>query len=230
MDTPENTTENTTPRHGRPLGSWLRLVDALLTDTFAREFADEEASRREWMLLSVIDGDLTDPDLRARMMRKPHRLRRLADRGWIERGDGDWTLTLEGRAAKERLGAIVDRIRARVAGAVTPEDYATTMASLEAIARELGWPEGQRPPRRGRRRGFGRDRGFGRGFEHGHGFPHGHGHGHGHDRGFEHGRPWHHGPHHHGHPHHHARPHHRGCQAEHHAGHEAADSADRRPE
>ena len=80
--------------------------------------------------------------LRERFARKGKRLRNLEERGWTEEpGDGTWVLTDEGRAAKERLGAIVDGIRSRVAGAVSPEDFATTMASLEAIARELGWDE-----------------------------------------------------------------------------------------
>ena len=79
----------------------------------------------------------------ARLEREGRRLRGLVDRGWVTGTPGSWTLTDEGRAAFERLGAKVAGIRARVAGAVSPEDFATTLATLEAIAAELGWEEGR---------------------------------------------------------------------------------------
>ena len=152
------------PTDRRPLGSWLRIVDGLITREFAAAFAGADIDRRDWMLLNALSGDVEMPSFAERFARKGKRLRNLEDRGWVEeKGDGTWALTDEGRAAKEQLGAVVDGIRSRVAGAVSPEDYATTMASLEAIARELGWEEGQRTPRRG----FGRD--FGAGFRPGFG-------------------------------------------------------------
>ena len=50
---------------------------------------------------------------------------------------------------------------------ISDEDYATTMATLEKMARNLGWDESQRPERR---------RGFRHGARH-HGMMHGHGFG-----------------------------------------------------
>ncbi|HWM15940.1 MAG TPA: hypothetical protein VNP97_05070 [Microbacterium sp.] len=187
------------PTDRRPLGYWLRTVDGLITREFAAAFDGEGASRRDWMLLNALSGDVDVPGLAARLARKGKRLRGLEDRGWVEEsGDGTWVLTDEGRAAKERLGSIVDGIRSRVAGAVSPEDFATTMGSLEAIARELGWDENVPMPRRGFGRSFGRGPGFGfgpgshfgeRGAEdcrsrHGHDEHHPHG---GHDGHDEHG-------------------------------------------
>ncbi|MDY0908195.1 hypothetical protein [Microbacterium sp. CFBP9034] len=142
-----------TPTGSRPLGYWLRTVDSLLTREFAAAFETEGISRRDWMLLNVLTGDVRAPGFAERLARKGKRLRRLEELGWAEeQGDGTWTVTDEGRAAKERLGAVVDGIRSRVAGAVSPEDFATTLTSLEAIARELGWDESMRFPRG---RGFG---------------------------------------------------------------------------
>lgn len=204
-----DTTENTegVPAHTRPLGFWLRAVDHLLTQEFAAAFEAEGVTRRDGMLLSVLDGDIDRPGVAERLARKGKRLSGLEERGWIARtDDGTWALTDDGRAAKQRLGGIVDGLRARVASAVPAEDYATTMASLEAIARELGWNEELRMPRHGRGR-FGH-RGFGPGF--GRGFGPGAGFGPGFGRGFEPGfRPGHgfgpgcdHGEHPHGkHPH-----------------------------
>lgn len=172
----------------RPFGYWLRTVDALLHREFAAAFENEGASRRDWMLLSIVAGDRAGGA--ERLARKGKRLRMLEDRGWIVRTDDGWELTDEGRAAKERLGAIVDGIRARVSGAVSSDDFATTMATLEAVARELGWDEGMRMPRRGFGRRFGHRLGFGPGghggFERGFGEAEHAGHGrgcHGHHPG-----------------------------------------------
>ena len=164
MDTED--TQNNDENRGdsiRPFGYWLRTLDALITTEFDKALEGEGVTRRDWMVLNVIAGDVDAPGFAERLARKGKRLRGLEQRGWAtETGDGSWVLTDEGRAAKERLGAVVDGVRARVAGAVAPEDYATTVASLEAIARALGWDENARMPRSGFGQSFGR--GFGRGF------------------------------------------------------------------
>ena len=98
--------------------------------------------RRDWMLLNVVSGDVDAPGFAERLARKGKRLRGLEQRGWVEEpATAPGSSPTRARAAKERLGAVVDGIRSRVAGAVSPEDFATTLASLEAIARELGWDE-----------------------------------------------------------------------------------------
>lgn len=169
------------PADRRPLGYWLRIVDRLISREFAIALEAEGVSRRDWMLLNAVSGDVDAPGLLARLERRGKRLRRLEERGWLVRGDGGWQLTDEGRAAKDRLAEIVEGVRTKVSGAVSPEDWATLTASLEAIARELGWDESEGMPRSprgfGRRRGFARGHGFGPGFgpgRFGHGFHHGH--------------------------------------------------------
>ncbi|PRB10091.1 hypothetical protein [Microbacterium sp. MYb62] len=186
MNTSESPNPENTPR---PFGYWLKAADRLMAAEFATAFDSEHASRRDWRLLNVIDGTVP-----ADRPMNGHKLHRLVERGWVApEGDG-WTLTDDGRAAKERLGAIVDEIRAKVSGAVSDEEMATTLASLEKIARAFGWDE-ETPLPRGRRHGFGghgRGRGFPRGFGHPFGRGFGHGHGarfeHDEDHGFAHGR------------------------------------------
>lgn len=180
MNTHEEHDEDASPEEraaaeDRPLGYWLRLVDALITREFDARLADSGADRRDWMLLNIIDGTHawapTAPG---------KRMGRLEKRGWIEQnGSGEWSLTDAGREMKERLAAAVSGIRERVSSAVSPEDYATTVESLRAMARELGddgvddldahagfgrFGRGRpgRPFGRGFRPGFGR--GFGPGF------------------------------------------------------------------
>lgn len=177
-DTQNN--ENGAPNEDRrtlPLGYWLRAVDALVGREFATALGAEDVDRRDWMLLNAVSGDIAVPAWLASRThgRGGKRLRALTERGWITRTEDSWTLTDEGRAAHARLGGIVDGIRDRVSGAVSPEDYATMTASLEAIARELGWDENERMPRFGRHGragfepGFRRGRGFGPGFRPGFG-------------------------------------------------------------
>ncbi|MGN7948690.1 hypothetical protein ACTJKH_08085 [Microbacterium sp. 22215] len=172
-------TDNTS----RPFGFWIKAVDRLMAAEFASSFEGEHASRRDWRILNVIDG--TAP---ARRPLNAHKLHDLVERGWVA-ADGDgWTLTDEGRSAKERLSGIVDGIRAKVSDAVSPEDLETTLASLEQIARAFGWDEETPLPRgRGRRHGFG-PRGFGPGFGPDHGFGPGFGPGRGFGR--RHGHPF----------------------------------------
>ncbi|MFJ4254407.1 hypothetical protein [Microbacterium sp. NPDC090003] len=183
MNTSEQNPENTT----RPFGYWLKAVDRLMAAEFASAFDREgdEVGRRDWRLLNVVDGTMP-----ARRPLNEHKLHRLVERGWVV-ADGDgWTLTDDGRAAKDRLGAIVDGIRAKVADAVSEDELATTLASLEKIARAFGWDE-ETPLPRSHRRGFGPRGRFGKhaGPRHGFGHRHGFGPGFGPGRGFgpEHG-------------------------------------------
>jgi hypothetical protein len=147
--TDDTTAPDEQPAAQRPLGYWLRLVDGLISREFAAAFEGESVTRRDWMLLNALSGDVGAPGLSERLARKGgKRLRRLEQLGWAEeQGDGTWALTDAGREAKERLGEAVSGIRSRVAGAVSPEDYATMLASLEAIARDLGWDDNQPFPR-----------------------------------------------------------------------------------
>ncbi|MFD5214299.1 MarR family winged helix-turn-helix transcriptional regulator [Microbacterium sp. NPDC058345] len=164
-----NTDENITP-DSRPFGFWITAVDRLLRAEFATVFDDEAVTRRDWRMLNLIDGTVASD----RPLRAP-KLRRLIALGWIERTRDGWTLTEAGRLAKQRLGVSVQEIRDRVAGAVSPDEFTTMTAALEKIARELGWEEGRKLPRRGRRHGeHGRHGGHGRRERH-HGFRHGFG-------------------------------------------------------
>lgn len=208
MNTSESNTQENPDHTSRPFGYWLKATDRLMASEFATAFEGEQASRRDWRLLNVIDGTVP-----ARRPLHAHKLQHLVERGWITpQGDG-WTLTDEGRAAKDRLGAVVDGIRSKVTDAVTDEEMATTLASLEKIARAFGWDE-ETPLPRGRRHGFGGHgrghgfpRGFGRPFGRGLGRDFGPGHGFGpregfgprhggeHEHGCEHGHEARHGDH-----------------------------------
>lgn len=206
MNSPENL-QHPAPAE-RPIGYWLRVVDRKLDDAMLELFADEGITRRDWRRLNVIAGTVDDARLRRKIAAHPERLAPLVQRGWITDEPGAPRLTEEGEASYAALLERVTALRSRVAGAVSPDDFQTTLATLESVARELGWHEGERMPRRRRgddHRGHGH-RPHGRG-HHGtsrHERRHGHGHddscgGHEHRR-HEHGRDHHgHDRRHHGH-------------------------------
>jgi len=174
MNTTDTNDNDNTAENSRPFGYWITAVDRLLRAEFATIFEDEGITRRDWRMLNRIDGTFAAPAASDHPLRA-RKLHRLLELGWIERGKEGWTLTEAGTLAKQRLGVAVDEIRARVAGAVSPEEYATMTASLEKIAREFGWAEGRRLPRHEGRFGHRHHRGhrgFGHGF-HGEHFHHG---------------------------------------------------------
>ncbi|MGN6426548.1 MAG: hypothetical protein ACTHMF_06990 [Leifsonia sp.] len=79
--------------------------------------------------------------------RRGHRRPGMVDRvlaDFVERGwvwfDGDRaTLTDEGRAAHDAAFERVQRVRSTLADGLSEQDVATTMATLQAMARNLGW-------------------------------------------------------------------------------------------
>ena len=195
-----NTPETPAPR---PLGFWLRALDASLSREIDGRLAAEGVTRRDWMLLNVIDGSVdapwpSRPDRDLGRGRGPGRgrgrhLRYLADRGWVEEaGDGSLSLTDAGREAKQRLAGIIDEVRSRLVETVGEQDYETTVRSLEALTRSLGgadddsfgFARGHFGRGHGSERGHGRGHGFGRGHGDGHGRGYRHGSGDGHGRGF----------------------------------------------
>ncbi|GAA1950882.1 hypothetical protein [Microbacterium aquimaris] len=157
----------TTPETSRPIGFWLRALDAALTHEIDERLAAEGASRRDWTLLHTLDRSVDASNPPRRGPGRGRHLHHLADRGWIEQSsDGGWSLTEAGRDAKHRLGGLVDGVRTRVIDAVGEADYDTTVRSLAAMTSALGGDALDEPGP------FGRGR-FGRRF-HGRRAPHGH--------------------------------------------------------
>ncbi|MEI5583501.1 MULTISPECIES: MarR family winged helix-turn-helix transcriptional regulator [unclassified Agromyces] len=185
-------------RSTRPLGFWLKTAERAIERELDALFDDLDVTPREWRLLNLIAGEVRDERTAAKLARRPGRVDALVGRGWAGRAsDGGLHLTDDGRAMLATLDERVHDLRARVAGTVSTDDYATTLATLEAIARELGWSEDAawESGRRGRGRWMGRRHRR----AHGHGHPHAHGADHGHEHGPERGHGHRHGRAHHGH-------------------------------
>jgi len=193
-DTPQN--PDAESGSARTLGDWTRIIDRLMVRELAAALAENDSDLREWMALRMLSGDVPAPHFAHRLAHAGRHLHPYAERGWIAETADGWTLTDEGRAAKDRLDAIVAEARERATDGIPAEDLATTTATLEAVARRLRW-DGRMPdsgPRFGFGPGFGP--GFGRGRSGGPGFAPGFGPGHRPGRDVGAGRDF--GPGHHG--------------------------------
>ncbi|WP_353808006.1 hypothetical protein [Agromyces sp. SYSU T00194] len=126
------------PEDRRPLGYWLTELDHRLRAAVDAALAEEGVDHREWRALHGIarggDAPRTPGALRAR--------------GWVIDGeDGVPALTDAGRRAHDRLLERVTGVRTRLVDAVGADAFGSTVATLEALARELGWEPGEQAPR-----------------------------------------------------------------------------------
>jgi hypothetical protein len=151
------------PTDRRPLGYWLRAIEGPLRETMRGAFATFGVTRREWRTLTTLHaGPATAGEIEAAL---PHRIptptghghrprhgRRtiqqllddLVTRGWAALDDGRYLLTAEGERIHDAVLANVQKVRARVTDGIPDADYATTMATLERIAANVGWEPGTR--------------------------------------------------------------------------------------
>jgi DNA-binding MarR family transcriptional regulator len=131
----------------RPLGFWLKLVDRLVDEQFERALADFGVTRHQWELLNILSpgpSTLTrlnrdfEPFLASGTSAADH-LADLIDRGWVDVAFEYYELTGEGASRHAELHRVVANNRSAALVDVSDEDYATTLRSLERVARTLGW-------------------------------------------------------------------------------------------
>jgi hypothetical protein len=137
----------------RPIGFWLKLVDTLIDQRFEAVLEEHGVTRRQWQLLNVLQrGPATLEELDAAVApflqadageSSAEHLEELVGSGWVAPG---YSLTDAGTTALEGLGHAVGEMRQGMAQGVGDDEYATTLAVLERMARNLGWSEdGQEP-------------------------------------------------------------------------------------
>jgi DNA-binding MarR family transcriptional regulator len=131
----------------RPIGFWLQLVDGLITEQFEASLDEHGVTRRQWQLLNVLDREPSTteqldaaiaPFLAAGESSAEH-LSELIESGWVDATSTSYELTNRGRTAFAKLAEVVGANREIVADGLSPEEYATTVATLERMARNLGW-------------------------------------------------------------------------------------------
>jgi DNA-binding MarR family transcriptional regulator len=135
----------------RPIGFWLKLVDRMIDERFASTLEEHGVTRRQWQLLSVLsrrtatvaelDGTIA-PFLSANDDESSaEHLGELIESGWVVDSADGFAITERGSTAYTRLAEVVTANREIATEGVSAEQYDTMVASLETIARNLGWNE-----------------------------------------------------------------------------------------
>jgi DNA-binding MarR family transcriptional regulator len=154
----DDPTPATTPPVGapdRPIGYWLKLVDRLIDESFDGVFQHSGLTRRHWQVLNTIrdgvseetsvDGVLSPftgaaPVAGHGASAVTAEIDDLVRRGWVARdGAGSLSVTVAGNHAYHDLLDAVSVSRERVADGISRAEYAQTVATLERMARNLGW-------------------------------------------------------------------------------------------
>ena len=131
----------------KPIGYWLKQLDRRIEDTLDHALASEGVTRRDWQVLNALE---TAPAPRAGVVDalRPFWgegaadpddvLEGLVARGWALRdADSRYGLSPEGDATRATLLERVKELRMAIADGVTPEDYQTTIDTLERMAANL---------------------------------------------------------------------------------------------
>ncbi|MGW9430550.1 MarR family winged helix-turn-helix transcriptional regulator [Streptomyces decoyicus] len=131
----------------KPIGYYLKALDTLIDEDFARSLSVHELTRRDWQVLNslALQGPLTRQALGGLL--KPFRepgartldevVDALADRGRIA-ADGDTlALTTAGRRVHAEAASLVDVSRARLLRGLTEDDYVRTVAVLDRMTANM---------------------------------------------------------------------------------------------
>ena len=140
----------------RPIGWWVKRLDALLEEAVDAVVTAEGLTRRHWQVLhSMATGTDQVADVRAALADFPGDVEvvvsDLVARAWIVRlGTDGVRLTPDGAAAHDRVSRAVGRVRRHVADGLSRQEYERTILVLrrmvENVERALGGPDDQ--PRR----------------------------------------------------------------------------------
>lgn len=135
----------------KPIGYWLKLVDQLIDKQFVDALEEHGITRRQWQLLGVLArGPATMLELASALgpfldtssgESVTDHVSELVESEWVAEGDDTYSLTERGVTAHARLTEVVDELRARSAEGISEADYATSIAVLESMARNLGWSD-----------------------------------------------------------------------------------------
>jgi hypothetical protein len=134
----------------RPIGYWLRLVDNLVDEQFARTLDEHGVTRMQWQLLNVLaraqaSVEMLDaavaPYLVAGGETTLDHLTELIESAWVDATPTGYELTDRGHGALDRLTNVVSEQRTAMSAGVAEAEYVATIATLERMARNLGWTD-----------------------------------------------------------------------------------------
>jgi hypothetical protein len=135
----------------RPIGYWLRLLEGLIDEQFARTLDEHGVTRMQWQLLNVLaqgqaSVQMLDaavaPYLVAGGETTLDHLTELIESAWVDATPTGYELTERGRGALDRLSNVVTEQRTALSAGVDQSNYLTTVNTLEQMAFNLGWRDG----------------------------------------------------------------------------------------
>jgi len=135
----------------RPIGYWLKLVDRMIDERFASTLEEHGVTRRQWQLLTVLSrGGATVDQLDTAVApflsaadneSSTEHLGELIESGWVSSTETGFQITDRGLTAYTRLAEVVEANREIATEGINTEDYNTMVATLERVARNLGWSD-----------------------------------------------------------------------------------------
>ncbi len=137
------------PGRRRPIGYWVKLVDRLLEEQLDGTLQNDGLTRREWQLLNTLSDsprsqeeleDAVSPFL-ANGATLDQQLAGLTRRALITSVEKYFALTDAGALLLQRALESVSAQRQQLVMGLSDDDYERTVATLEAMARNLGWDE-----------------------------------------------------------------------------------------
>ncbi|WP_336216391.1 MarR family winged helix-turn-helix transcriptional regulator [Nonomuraea sp. LPB2021202275-12-8] len=118
----------------KPIGYWLRHLDALLEESMARALAEHAVTRREWQALNVLAIPGQDPhDILEPFPGVGDAVEALTAKGWAQ----DGRLTADGKRAHATIAERVGHVRRRAVEGVSPHEYQATVDVLRRMAANL---------------------------------------------------------------------------------------------
>jgi DNA-binding MarR family transcriptional regulator len=126
----------------KPIGWWVKRLDALLEQVLDRALAGDGLTRRHWQVLHSLSS-MAMYESRLPAVLEPFGapvdfgpvVGDLVARGWVTRGDDGRLFHSDvGQAAHRRLFDRVSRLRGAVTEGLSAEEYERTVAALERMA------------------------------------------------------------------------------------------------
>jgi hypothetical protein len=127
----------------RPIGWWVRRLDALLEEAVDAVVVAEGLTRRHWQVLhSMATGAEHEADVAAALADFPGDVEavvsELVGRGWAARlGAGRVALTSDGAVAHARVSRAVERVRRHAADGLSRNEYERTILVLSRMVANI---------------------------------------------------------------------------------------------
>lgn len=130
----------------KPIGYWLKHLDAVISTSFDGVFARRGLGRRHWQVLtSLTRGPASRATLHTRLahfweegaVTLDEVTALLLGNGWIAGDEHEYRLTDEGRATQAALKTESDEVRALLTRGLTDDDYNAVVDGLARMAANL---------------------------------------------------------------------------------------------